>query len=156
LKKDLRKKDSLLESLVLYTKLFHKPYTEESLLSGLPIDSNLTDQTLFSKSSSKSLFSRAAARAGLKAMLIERPICEILELQLPIILVLSNDNSCILSAFSSDRTQAKIIFPGDEALEEWVSVEKLEHEYLGYAFLIRKEFQYEKNNNVLDTSHQRH
>jgi ATP-binding cassette subfamily C protein LapB len=156
LKKDLRKKDSLLESLVLYTKLFHKPYTEESLLSGLPIDSNLTDQTLFSKSSSKSLFSRAAARAGLKAMLIERPICEILELQLPIILVLSNDNSCILSAFSSDRTQAKIIFPGDEALEEWVSVEKLEHEYLGYAFLIRKEFQYEKNNNVLDTSNQRH
>lgn len=156
MKKDLRKKDSLLESLVLYTKLFHKPYTEESLLSGLPIDSNLTDQTLFSKSSSKSLFSRAAARAGLKAMLIERPICEILELQLPIILVLSNDNSCILSAFSSDRTQAKIIFPGDEALEEWVSVEKLEHEYLGYAFLIRKEFQYEKNNNVLDTSNQRH
>jgi len=156
LKKDFRKKDSLLESLVLYTKLFHKPYTEESLLSGLPIDSNLTHQTLFSKSSSKSLFSRAAARAGLKAMLIERPICEILELQLPIILVLSNDNSCILSAFSSDRTQAKIIFPGDEALEEWVSVEKLEHEYLGYAFLIRKEFQYEKNNNVLDTSHQRH
>ncbi|MGE4517611.1 MAG: type I secretion system permease/ATPase [Arcobacteraceae bacterium] len=156
MKKDLRKKDSLLESLVLYTKLFHKPYTEESLLSGLPIDSNLTHQTLFSKSSSKSLFSRAAARAGLKAMLIERPICEILELQLPIILVLSNDNSCILSAFSSDRTQAKIIFPGDEALEEWVSVEKLEHEYLGYAFLIRKEFQYEKNNNVLDTSNQRH
>lgn len=155
MKKRANKKDSLLESLVLYTKLFHKPYTAESLLSGLPIDVNLTSQTLFSKSSSKSLFSRAAARAGLKTTLIERSVNDILDLQLPVILVLSNDNSCILTAFSQDRTQAKIIFAGDEALEEWVDVEKLEDEYLGFAFLIRKEFKYEKNN-VLDTSTQRH
>ncbi len=145
-----------MESLVLYTKLYHKPYTEESLLSGLPVDSNISNQTLFSQKKSKSLFSRAAARAGLKTMLIERPISEILELQLPVILVLSNENSCILSEFSADRTQAKIIFPGEEALEQWTDVEDLEQEYLGFAFLIRKEFQYERNNNVLNISNQHH
>lgn len=156
MKKDYIKKDSLLESLVLYTKLYHKPYTEESLLSGLPVDTNLSSQTLFSKKSSKSLFSRAAARAGLKTMLIERPISEFLELQLPLILVLSNENSCILSGFSSDRTKAKIIFPAEEALEEWVSIQELEYEYLGFAFLIRPEFQYDRDEHVLNVSNQHH
>ncbi|RXJ54594.1 type I secretion system permease/ATPase [Candidatus Marinarcus aquaticus] len=153
MKVNFKKKDSLLESLVLYTKLFHKPYSAESLLSGLPIDA---EQMLFSKKGSKSLFSRAAARAGLKTTLIERPINEILELQLPVILILSNENSCILTAFSPDRKQAKIVFAANEALEQWTDVERLEEEYLGYAFLLRKEFQYERNNNVLDTSNQRH
>ncbi|MFW2442300.1 hypothetical protein ACN4FT_05885, partial [Aliarcobacter butzleri] len=63
---NLRKNDSLLECLVLYTRLFHKPFSSESLLQGLPLGSNLSDQMLFSKNSSKSMFSRAAARAGLK------------------------------------------------------------------------------------------
>lgn len=153
MKTNFKKKDSLLESLVLYTKLFHKPYSAESLLSGLPIDA---DQTLFSKKGSKSLFSRAAARAGLKTTLIERPVSEILDLQLPVILILSNENSCILTAFSQDRKEAKIVFAGDEALQQWIDVEQLEEEYLGYAYLLRKEFQYERNNNVLDTSNQRH
>ncbi len=157
MKKNTKPKDSLLESLVLFTRLYHKPYTAESLLSGLPVDANVTSQTLFSKNSSKSLFSRAAARAGLKSTLVERPISEILELQLPMILVLSNDNSCILSQFSPDRTKAKIVFAGEDALEGWVSVEELEKEYLGFAFLVRKAFQYEKrNNNLLDNSTQRH
>lgn len=99
-------KDSLLGSLVLYTKLFHKPFSAEALLHGLPIDSSTTDQLLFSKDKSKSLFSRAASRAGLKTTLIQKPINEILELQLPVILVLSNDNSCILESFSSDKKKS--------------------------------------------------
>lgn len=151
-----KKKDSLLESLVLYTKLFHKPFSAESLLSGLPTDANLTNQSLFSKTSSKSLFSRAAKRAGLKTSLIERPIKDILSLQLPIILLLSNENSCILESFSDDKKRAKIIFAEEEALEQWVDVEELEKEYLGYAFLIKKEFEYDKTHHTLDLKGQRH
>lgn len=156
IKNSSKKKDSLLESLVLYTRLFHKPFSAESLLSGLPIDANLTDQVLFSKSSSKSLFSRAAARAGLKTTLIERQVKDILQLQLPVILILSNDNSCILESFSADKKKAKIIFAGDEALEEWVDVEELEHEYLGYAFMLKKSFEYESTSKTLDLKDQRH
>jgi len=149
-------RDSLLESLVIYTKLFHKPFSAESLLSGLPIDANLTDQILFSKDNSKSLFSRAASRAGLKTTLIERPIKEFLQLQLPVILIMSNDNSCILESFSEDKQKAKIIYPGDEPLQDWVDVNKLEDEYLGYAFMIKKGFEYDKYNNKLDLGNQRH
>ena len=151
------KKDSLLESLVLYTRLFYKPYTAESLMSGLPINANLTEQLLFSKKSSKSLFSRAASRAGLKTTLIERPIKDILQLQLPIVLILSNNNSCILESFLDNKQKAKIIFPEGEALEEIIDVEELEKEYLGYAFMLKKAFEYEEDNNkVLDLKNHKH
>lgn len=125
-------------------------------MSGLPTDANLTNQSLFSKTSSKSLFSRAAKRAGLKTSLIERPIKDILSLQLPIILLLSNENSCILESFSDDKKRAKIIFAEEEALEQLVDVEELEKEYLGYAFLIKKEFEYDKTHHTLDLKGQRH
>jgi len=150
-------KDTLLESLVLYTRLFHKPYTAQSLMSGLPVDVNLTEQLLFSKNSSKSLFSRAASRAGLKTTLIERSIKDILQLQLPLILILSNNNSCILETFVDDKTKAKIIFPGEEPLEEIVEVEELEKEYLGYAFMLKKAFIYDEDNSKnIDLKNHKH
>ena len=157
--KNLKTKDTLLESLVLYTRLFHKPFSAESLLSGLPIGSSLTSQMLFSKTNPKSLFSRAALRAGLKSTIIERPINDILSLQLPVILLLSNENSCILESFNEDKTKAKVVFPGiEEPLAEWVDVDKLEEEYLGFAFMLKKAYEYEHENDkkTLDLSNQKH
>ncbi len=139
--------DNLLESLVLYTKLFHKPFSKEALLSGLPIDAQ---QGLFSINNSKSLFSRVAGRAGLKSSIIQKDIASMLELHLPMILLLSNNNVCILEEFNEDKTQAKIIYSAKEALQEWVNIDNLEKEYLGFAFLLKKEFEYsEKNSKIL-------
>jgi len=143
------KEDSLLESLVLYTKLFHKPFSAEALLSGLP--TNGAGFKLFSiDSKAKSLFSRVAARAGLKSTLIKRPIQSMLELHLPMIILLSHDNTCILESFSVNREEVKVIFPEGDGSQEWVSVEDLEKEYLGYGFLLKKEFQYDsrQSNNL--------
>lgn len=135
--------DTLLDVFVLFTKLFHKPFTKEALLAGLPIHES---QKLFSKGSSKSLFSRVAARTGLKTTLVKRPINEILGLHLPMILLLSNDNVCILERFNADKTQAKIIYPEGDGLEQWLSVDDLESEYLGFAYMLKKEFEYDNNN----------
>ena len=142
----LIKQDSLLNSLVLYTKLFHKPFTAEALMAGLPIHNAAEAQELFSVGSSKSLFSRVAGRAGLKSTLIQRPINQMLQLQLPMILLLSNDYSCILESFSDDRKQVKIIYPDGDGVEDWMSVEELESEYLGFAFMLKREFQYGEQN----------
>lgn len=135
--------DTLLEILVLYTRLFHKPFSKEALLFGLPMNDS---QTLFSKDSSKSLFTRVAARAGLKSTLVKREISDILELHLPMILLLSNDNVCILEEFNDDKTEAKIIYAEGEGTQEWVSVEKLDKEYLGFAYMLKKEFEYSEKN----------
>jgi len=136
------KQDALLDALVLYTKLFHKPFTHEALIAGLPMDTIGGSAELFSINSSKSLFSRAASRAGLRSTLIEREIADILSLQLPVILMLHNDNACLLEEFNDDKTQAKIIFSNGGGVEEWVSVAKLEEEYLGFAFMLKKEYEY--------------
>jgi ATP-binding cassette subfamily C protein LapB len=133
--------DTLLDAFVLYTKLFHKPFTKEALLAGLPIHAS---QKLFSKDSSKSLFSRVASRAGLKSTLIKRSLEDMLSLHLPAILLLSNDNVCILEKFNDDKTQAKIIYPEGDGLTEWVNVKDLEKEYLGFAYILKKEFEYDK------------
>jgi len=135
--------DSLLDILVLFTKLFHKPFTKEALLTGLPVDKN---QKIFSTDSSKSLFSRIAARAGLKSTLVSRSIEDMLSLHLPVILLLSNDNVCILEKFNEDKTKAKIIYAEGDGLEEWIEVSELEKEYLGFCFMLKKEFEYEKKN----------
>jgi ATP-binding cassette subfamily C protein LapB len=136
--------DSLLDSLVLYTKLFHKPFSSDALLSGLPVYNKEGNSKLFSiDTKSKSLFSRVAARAGLKSTLIKREIPAMLQLHLPMILLLSNDNTCILEKFSNDRTKAKIIYPDGDGSQEWVDVKNLEQEYLGYGFLLKKKFEYD-------------
>jgi len=135
--------DTLLDVFVLYTKLFHKPFTKEALLSGLPIHNA---QKLFSKDSSKSLFSRVAQRAGLKSVLVKKSISDILSLHLPVILLLSNDNACILEEFNEDKTQAKIIYAEGDGLVQWLDVNDLEKEYLGFAYLLKKEFEYDKKN----------
>ncbi len=146
----LIKQDSLLDSLVLYTKLFHKPFTQESLMAGLPVHDSGELQELFSVGNSKSLFSRVAGRAGLKSTLIERPINKMLQLQLPMILLLSNDYTCILESFSKDRKKVKIIYPDGDGTEEWMSAEDLESEYLGFAFMLKRQFQYgDKNSRTL-------
>lgn len=135
--------DTLLDVFVLFTKLFHKPYTKEALLAGLPIHES---QKLFTTGNSKSLFSRVASRTGLKTTLIKKPINEILGLHLPMILLLSNDNVCILERFSDDKTEVKIIYPEGDGLEQWLSTKDLESEYLGFAYMLKKEFEYDNNN----------
>ncbi len=140
------KQDSLLDSLVLYTKLFHKPFSKEALMLGLPVSDISAPTQLFSINGSKSLFSRVAARAGLKSTLIQRPISQMLELHLPMIVLLANDNSCILDSFSQDRKQVKIIYCEGEGLEDWVDTADLEKVYLGFSFLLKKEFQYDQQN----------
>lgn len=135
--------NSLLNSLVTYTKFYHRPYSKESLIFGLPIERGKEHPELFSINSSKGLFSRAASKAGLKTLFIKKDLKKFSNLQLPVILLLSNSNSCLLDSFSPDRRKVKIISEiSGEIIEQWHSLESIEEEYLGYAILVKKNFDY--------------
>jgi ATP-binding cassette, subfamily C, bacterial LapB len=136
------KQDALLDALVLYTKLYAKPFTHEALVAGLPLNAQEGATELFSISKPKSLFSRAASRAGFKATLIERELQDILSLQLPMILLLANNNCCLLESFSEDKTKAKIVFVDGDGSESLVALKELQGEYLGFGFLLKKEYEY--------------
>ena len=134
--------DSLLDCLVLFTKLYHKPFSAEALTAGLPIEPGHESPELFSINNAKGLFSRAAERAGLKSSLTRRPLSQISPLQLPMIILLSNQSACILDKFSEDGSQVKIIMPTEDAIEQWVDLDVLEDEYIGFGFMVKKAYEY--------------
>lgn len=146
--------DPLLQCLVLFTHIYHKPYSAEVLMAGLPVSPFGGALQLFNLKSSKGLFARAASRAGLKSTLVHRHLRDISPLQLPMILLLENNSACILDSFSSDLKTCKIILPAEEAVEEIVPIEVLEKEYAGYGFLIKRPFVYDENDSLtLDVKH---
>jgi ATP-binding cassette, subfamily C, bacterial LapB len=140
--------DPLLQCLVLFTQIYHKPFTAEALMAGLPTAPWGGALRLYSLKSSKGLFARAASRAGLKSTLIQRKLSDISPLQLPMILLLENSHACILDSISPDRKTCKIILPAEEAIEETVPMEVLENEYVGFSFLIKKPFVYNENDSL--------
>ncbi|WP_034765101.1 type I secretion system permease/ATPase [Chrysiogenes arsenatis] len=144
------KGDPVLDSLVIYCKLNGRPYTQESLVAGLPIEQGRNTPTLFSKKSSKSLFSRAAARAGFRTKIFKTKLREINPLLLPSILLLHGRHSdddvaaCVLLGFNDEMTHARVILPELPDVENTVALAELEQRYFGISILLKKEIQLEE------------
>jgi ATP-binding cassette subfamily C protein LapB len=135
--------DPLLECLVIFAKLHNRPISVDALIAGLPVKPGADGPELFSVDSPKGLFSRVATRAGFASRLINRELNKLSRLLLPCILVLKNGNACILESIDRKNRRAKVIFPEVGEGEEWLELSRLDKEYLGYAFLLKKEFQQE-------------
>lgn len=131
--------DELLECLVLFTKIHNNPYSAEALVAGLPYDGGSNDKIeLFSTNSKKSLFSRAASRAGFKSTLVKKDLKDIPNLVLPCILILKDKKACILQSIQGDKLS--IILPGFDGVATLMDFKEVNKEYLGYAFYLKKEF----------------
>lgn len=133
--------DPLLECLVIFSKLHNRPVSVDALIAGLPVKPGSSGPELFSIDSPKGLFSRVASRAGFASRLIRRDLSQISRLLLPCVLVLRNGNACILESIDRKSKRAKVILPEVGEGEEWLALKKLEKEYIGYAFLLKREYQ---------------
>lgn len=132
-------KDELLQCLVIFTKLHNNPYSADALTIGLPVKDG-EEIELFSLKSSKSLFSRAASRAGFASTLVRKDLDQISPLVLPCILMLRGKKACILQSFSEDKKTANIITPDLSTGTSTIETSKLKDEYLGYAYYLKREF----------------
>ncbi|MBQ0784531.1 MAG: type I secretion system permease/ATPase [Amphritea sp.] len=135
--------DPLLDALVLISKYYGMPASEDSLSSGLPlVENRLTVE----------LFPRAAERAGLSARLADQPLSQIHELLLPCVLLLKDRSCCILMSIDNQEGVARVLQPesGDGEIE--LPIDKLDELYSGHLFYIRKKYQFDKRSpDVLDT-----
>ena len=71
--------DPILECLVIFTKLYNRPYSADALIADLPVEPGRVTPRLFSFDSkgSKSAFSRAAKRAGFISKLVNYSFSDI-------------------------------------------------------------------------------
>ena len=156
-KLDISRSDNLLKTLSLFASRYGKAVSLESLTAGLPIPPEAKSPDLLTVSQANVLFAKAAERAGFKTTLVRKEIDAILELHLPIILLLAQGQSCILEAFNEDRTEARVIFAeGDGQLEDWIEVDALSKEYLGYAFLLKSDIEKEDKESFAQKQHKKH
>ncbi|MGE3628002.1 MAG: type I secretion system permease/ATPase [Hyphomicrobiales bacterium] len=127
--------DPLLGCLENVARHYDRAVPAKALVAGLPlVDGRLTPN----------LFGRAAARVGLSARVIHRPLDKIGDMLLPAILLLA-DNQAVLLLRRTGKDKAEVIFPetgrglGEASLESLASV------YTGYAILVRPEYQFAKS-----------
>ncbi|MGD9808993.1 MAG: type I secretion system permease/ATPase [Deferribacterales bacterium] len=130
--------DPLMQCLVLLTKLNHRPATAEALSHGLPLDPSALRQQLFSTEGGKANFSRAAARAGFNTSLVKRKLKSIPHVVLPAILILKNDSACVLTSIDTESGRAEIVVPQVDDVPQEIALDRLEEEYIGYAFFMKK------------------
>lgn len=125
--------DPLTGCLVILTRLFHHPFSAQTLTAGLPLEnSRLTPE----------LFSRAASRAGLTSRVVKRPLGKISTLTLPAILLLSDKRACVVTA-RDDNGNWVTIQPESSAGEATLTSEVLESEYTGYVIFSRPAFKFD-------------
>ena len=151
--KDIKVKEyvenPILDCLAIFCKMSGRPYSKESLIAGLPIEEGHGSPVLFSKFSSKSLFSRAAAKAGFKTRVLKTKIEDINPLVLPCIVLLNGKNpkdelrACILLGFDDEMSNARVVLPEAEDVENSVSIDELKKYYFGFSILLKKELRFD-------------
>lgn len=125
--------DPLLDCLYVLAQLSNNRQTKASLIAGLPLVDNLL---------TPSLFIRAAKRANLSARVVKKQLHEISPLVLPVVLILENNNACVLK--SIDDRKASIILSETGTGEIDISLEELQLNYTGYSIYAKPESKFEK------------
>ena len=133
------KDDPLLGCLVSLTHHYHKPYSAEVLVDGLPLAHNrLTPD----------LFIRAAERASLAARVSERKLNDISPLLFPAVLLLTDYKAAILRERNGDEF---VIEQPESGGVITLDIKELRKIYTGYAIFVRPEYQIgDKSSRELD------
>jgi ATP-binding cassette subfamily C protein LapB len=124
--------DDLLECLLLVARTHDITTTRETLLAGLPLNGHAL---------SPSLFSRAAARAGLTSKLVASDLARLNTALFPVILLLRDNRACLLVEIAGDHVT--VVFPelGDSPVI--MAAAELHTQYTGRALYARPTQQFD-------------
>jgi len=133
----------LLEALVYVARSHGRQVSRAGLIAGLPlVESALTP----------ALLARAAVRAGLKVSLVDKPLSEFGQDELPAILFLNERTACVL--LDIDGKQVRVVHAGKPPQD--VALEKFAREYSGSAALLEPEFEFDARAPALRDGVERH
>ncbi len=125
--------DPLLECVVAIARIYDIVTTPEALSAGLPLESNLV---------TPALMPRVAARAGLTAKLARRKLDDLRPGLLPAILLLNNNQACLLLEWLPDG-QARVRYPEGGESASVLPRAELEAQFAGIVFFLRPVFNFD-------------
>jgi ATP-binding cassette subfamily C protein LapB len=141
------KLDSLLECLLIICRLSGVVVTKDSLTSGLPLGGGRM---------SPALLKRAAARANLTSTVLKKPLETLRTEHIPCILLLKNDEACVLLGWDDDKKNARVILPELTDAEIIFTLEELSSRYAGYAIVTKTQFTFDKRAPKVGHVHLKH
>jgi ATP-binding cassette, subfamily C, bacterial LapB len=124
----------LLECLLIVARIQGALVSAETLLAGLPLADNQINP---------SLFARAAKRAGYTSKILARDLLELNHALFPAILLLNDNNACVILELDKESQTARVIFPELGNSASVMSLEKLAALYSGRIIYTRPEHQFD-------------
>ena len=131
----------LVDCLAVLCRHHGKEFSREALLNGLPLtDGNLTP----------SGFSRAAKRIGFKSKVVNKPLQKINTALLPAILILKDNQACVINSIDYDKQLVSVIYPEltESVIEQ--SIDELAANSVGLVVYAQPEFAFDERTPVLE------
>ncbi len=127
--------DSLLGSLALICRIQGVATSEDALISGLPLrDGKMTP----------ALLKRSAERANLAVTILKTPLNKIRQEFIPAILLLKDEEACVVTRLDVKTNQASVIFPELGDAEILISINELEQRFSGYLIVAKAKFSFDQ------------
>lgn len=139
--------DTLLECLMLLCQINGAAMTRDALVSGLPLrNGKLTP----------ALFKRASERANLVSKIIKKPFDKLPAEFFPAILLLKNEEACLLLGWDDKKEVARVVFPelGEVAVE--ITVTELLGHYSGFTLTAKPKFIFDQRTPTVGNVRSRH
>lgn len=137
LREDLINPDPLLDCLVELCRLHGQAASRASLSAGLPLGRDGRGQLTLE------LAERAAARVGMATKLQRLPLDQLDTAALPVILVLRNNQACVLMGWDSDGANARVLLPETGQGSVNLTRTELQARYSGVVLFVRPHFRFD-------------
>lgn len=137
----------LLQALLILCQHHQRDIHPDTLISGLPLDHGIL---------TPSVFARAAQRAKLSSKIVNKPLHDLNAALFPAILLLNNDQACVLVSLNHEEQTAEVIYPELPNATVTVSVEQLAADYRGHALYARPEYYPTEDSNRFGIDTRRH
>lgn len=139
--------DSLLACLLVICRINGVAITKDALTAGLPLEDGCI---------TPALVKRAVARAKMVSNILKKPLNSIRAEFMPSILLLKDEEACVLLGWDADKQNASVIFPELGDAEIKVPLQDLEQRYSGYAIVIKPKFSFDKRAPAVGKVHLKH
>ncbi len=139
--------DSLLDSLQMICRLHGNAISKDALIAGLPLQNGAL---------TPSLVERAAQRANLICHVLKKTLEHIRVEFTPAILLLQQDEACVLLGWDENKKNARLIFPELGDSEVLLSIEELQKRYLGYIVVAKPKFTFDSRAPVTGKKYFKH